>query len=285
MDTNLLKALNNLLKYKTNNLSQIYKSTNRINSVGDALEYYVKDLYCGCLEEPDVNEKEKIHRQYFSYLGNQNNPPDFIIRKGDAIEVKKIQGFGGSLELNSSYPRSKLYATDPMIIDGCRNCEGKDWASKDIVYFVGTIKQNKVRLMFIIYGDCYAADKQVYEKIRDTVIGGVKEIKGIDLSDTNEIGRVNKVDPLGITYLRIRGMWGIEHPLKAFNYIIKDFDQKNNFTAYAIIQKNKYESFPEKDINVLEKSKSSSSIISDIEIKDPNNPAKILLAKLIKVSF
>ena len=45
------------------------------------------------------------------------------------------------------------------------------------------------------------------------------ELQDVEFSETNELGRVNKVDPLGITYLRIRGMWGIENPIKVFNYV------------------------------------------------------------------
>ena len=283
MVTNLLRAINNLIESQDNDLKHIYKGSNRMNIMGEALEYYVKDLFCGCLKEKEIDKKEKIYSEYFSYIGNQNNPPDFIISDGDAIEVKKTEGFSGSLELNSSYPRSRLYVDDPMITTACKDCE--DWKTKDVAYIVGTLKEGKVRLMWFVYGDCYAADREVYEKIRNTIVKGVKEIRNVELSDTNELGRVNKVDPLGITYLRVRGMWGIESPLKAFNYIIKSYDKKNGFTAYAIIPKSKYDAFPKEDRDRLEGNRSNGASIEDIKIKNPNNPARYLEAKLITVIF
>lgn len=46
------------------------------------------------------------------------------------------------------------------------------------------------------------------------------QIPNISLTDTRELGKLNKVDPLGITYLRIRGMWGIENPFQVFNIFL-----------------------------------------------------------------
>src|SRR5699024_11579610 len=62
--------------------------------------------------------------------------------------------------------------------------------------------------LWFVYGDCYCADKSYYERIADTIKDGVSSIPDVDFGETKELGRVNKVDPLGITYLRIRGMWG-----------------------------------------------------------------------------
>lgn len=282
METNLLKALYNLTKYQDNDLKSIYKGSNRANAMGEALEYYAKDLFCDTLKEKDVDKKDRKHSDYFSYIGNQNNPPDFIIKQGDAIEVKKIESFGSSLALNSSYPKSKLHADSLMITTACKKCEV--WDCKDIIYLVGVIKESKIRLMWFVYGDCYAADREVYEKIRNAVVGGIKEMKGIALSDTDELGRVNKVDPLGITYLRIRGMWAIENPLRVFNYVIKDY-KENNFTAYAIIKTDKYNSFPKDDRQKIEGVSKKNLLIEDIEIKNPNNPAQYLAAKLFRIMF
>jgi hypothetical protein len=33
--------------------------------------------------------KLEKHSQLFSYIGNQNNPPDLMIKKVNAVEVKK----------------------------------------------------------------------------------------------------------------------------------------------------------------------------------------------------
>ena len=89
METNLLIAITNLVKNPITELMSHYRAANRANSMGDALELYIKDLFCNSLNENDINEKNEIYSEYFSYLGNQNNPPDMIIKQGDAIEVKK----------------------------------------------------------------------------------------------------------------------------------------------------------------------------------------------------
>jgi hypothetical protein len=282
MQTNILIALYNLAKYKDNDLKSIYKGSNRANIMGEALEYYAKDLFCDSFKEKDIDKKDRKHSEYFSYIGNQNNPPDFIIKQGDAVEVKKIESLGSSLALNSSYPKAKLHADSPMITTACKKCEV--WDSKDIIYLVGVIKESKARLMWFVYGDCYAADREVYEKIRNAIVGGIKEIKDVTFSETGELGRVNKVDPLGITYLRIRGMWAIENPLKVFSYMIKDY-KENNFTAYAIIKADKYNSFPRDDRQKIESINKKNLLIEDVEVKNPNNPAQYLPAKLFKVIF
>jgi len=86
-----------------------------------------------------LDNKDKKHSEYLSYLGNQNNPPDFIIKKGDAVEVKKIGGLVGSIALNSSYPKSKLHSDDVRILQSCRECDGGNWSKKDIISNLITI--------------------------------------------------------------------------------------------------------------------------------------------------
>jgi len=281
MTTNILKAIFNLLKYKNNDLENIYKGSNRANIMGEALEYYIKDLFCDSFEEKDINKKDKIYGKHFSYIGNQNNPPDFIIAEGDAAEVKKIEGIGG-IALNSSYPKSKLCSTSGMITQACRDCE--KWETKDIIYSVGTVSNGALKLLWMVYGDCYAANSEVYEKVRKKISEGVNDLPGVEFSETEELGRVNKVDPLGITYLRIRGMWGIEHPNKVFNYVTQ-YKKDSKFSFFALMRNTKYNSFPKTDREAIEGIKDKFFLISDVEIKDPDNPAKFIPAKLIQFSL
>ena len=281
MKTNILNAIYNLTKYKNTNLRDIYRGSNRANIMGEALEYYVKDLFCGCLEEKDIAKKDKIYSKHFSYIGNQNNPPDFIISNGDAAEVKKIEGIGG-IALNSSYPKSKLYAKSNMITQACKDCE--QWKTKDIIYSVGTVSKGAIKLLWMVYGDCYAADSKVYERVRNKISEGVNELPGVEFSATSELGRVNKVDPLGITYLRIRGMWGIDHPNKVFNYVAQ-YERNKKFSFFALMRDEKYDRFPKSDKDSIEAIKDKSFLISGVEIKDPNNPAKFIPAKLVQFSI
>ncbi|MBI4843946.1 MAG: NgoPII family restriction endonuclease [Nitrospirae bacterium] len=278
METNLLVAIKNLVSEPITNLFSHYRAANRANSMGDALEFYIKDLFCNSLNENNLEKKNEIYSKYFSYIGNQNNPPDIIIKQGDAIEVKKIESLRSGIALNSSYPKDKLYSDSPMITTACRNCE--DWREKDLVYVVGVSKENKLKALWFLYGNCYAASKEVYERIRSKVSKGINELQDVEFSETNELGRVNRVDPLGITYLRIRGMWGIENPIKVFDYVAP-VDPHVLFSVNAIILKEKYLLFPKKDRQNIEKLVSDKFTIMDIKIKSPNNPAKLLDAKLL----
>ena len=117
--TNVLIALNNILNRKQNTMPTVidHKNNNRVNSAGDLLEYYVKDAFCGKSADLEMtDEKLKEYQKVFSYLGNSNNPPDFIVRHGVAVEVKKIEGKSpNGIALNSSFPKDYLHHDDIRI--------------------------------------------------------------------------------------------------------------------------------------------------------------------------
>ena len=275
---NIIDAIINIVKNPILELKEYSISHNRANSMGEALEEYIKDVFSGTLFEKDKNKRMKIISEVFSYLGNTNNPPDSILRGGDAIEVKKIENKSSSLALNSSYPKAKLYSNSSMITDACRSCE--KWEEKDIIYTIGTCEKNKLTSLIFVYGEDYAAENKIYENVKNKIKLGIETINGLEFSETNEIGRVNRVDPLGITYFRIRGMWGIENPVKVFDYIYKRDDSKQ-FNFMALINEDKYLSFSNtKELEDLEKENKNLEI-KDVRIKNPNNPAQLKKAKLI----
>lgn len=275
--SNLLQAIINIASYEKREIRQFFKSRVRANNMGESLEEYIKDAFCNTFNIDDENNRMVEYNKHFSYLGNQNNPPDIILKNGDAIEVKKVESIG-SIPLNSSYPKDKLYANSPMITKACRECE--DWAEKDIIYAVGvTNKSNSLTHICFVYGEDYAANPEVYERIKNTIKQGVNSISNVDFSESKELGHVNKVDPLGITYLRIRGMWGIENPFKVFAYIYNKKNDGKDF--FALINEEKYKTFPNEDKAKLESL--SNVIIEDCSIKDPNNTAKLKKAKLIRI--
>ena len=278
METNLLVAISNLVEKPIVNLISHYRSSNRINNMGDALEFYIKDLFCNSLHVNDLEKKNEIYSKYFSYIGNQNNPPDIMIRNGDAIEVKKIESLKSGIALNSSYPKDKLHYDSPMITNACKVCE--NWREKDLIYTIGVANDGKLKALWFIYGDCYAAEKEVYERIRNKISTGIIELPDVEFSQTNELGRVNRVDPLGITYLRIRGMWGIDNPIKVFDYATS-ISNDSEFSVNAIMLSEKYVSFPKKDREKVEGLIGKNFSIKDIKIKSPNNPANLLDAKLL----
>jgi hypothetical protein len=215
---NLLDAIVTIHNQKTLSIVDAHKGKNRANNMGEALESFVKDAFADSFNETNTEKVNAEYNKTFSYFGNQNNPPDAILKGGDAIEIKKVEGNASSLALNSSYPKDKLYADSPMITMDCRNCE-IDWKEKDIIYAVGVVKDNNINRLCFVYGEDYAANHETYERIRTTIKNGIDSISDVEFGETKELGRVNKVDPLGITYLRIRGMWGIEIPFSVFDYV------------------------------------------------------------------
>ncbi len=275
---NIINSIINLVKHPFTELHTHYVSRNRANSMGDALEEYIKDLFCNTFDETDEVKRIKKISEVFSYLGNNSNPPDGMLKGGDAIEVKKIESVNSALALNSSYPKHKLYADSPMISSACKTAEV--WTEKDIIYAVGVVNGNKIKHLSFVYGLDFAASDEVYKKIKQKIKYGVETIPDVEFSDTKELGRVNKVDPLGITYLRVRGMWGIENPFTVFDYVYKrDFDKDFNFMC--IINNEKFETFENRQ-ELIDLSKNTAELlITDIEIKNPDNPALLKKAKLI----
>ena len=169
-----------------------------------------------------------------------------------------------------------------MITNACKHCEDDigGWEKKDLIYFVGNVHKNKLKCLTIVYGDCYSASDEIYSRIKNKIKNGVEEINGIEFIHTNELGKLKKVDPLGITDLRIRGMWNIENPKKVFNYVIdKHYNENNKMNVFLILKKEKYYSFDEEDRNSIEENPFLK--VEDIRIKNPDNPANLIEAKLI----
>jgi hypothetical protein len=282
MSVNVITAIINVVKNPYYQVADEYRSINRANGMGDALEYFVKDSFCGIVGA-DETERVQKYSSAFSYLGNQNNPPDFIVKGGDAVEVKKLESAGNALALNSSFPKNKLFKDDPKITNACRECE--TWDVKDLIYSVGVVNsgENNIKLLWFVYGDVYASERDVYERIKDTIQTGIGQIPGVEFAETDELGKVKKVDPLGITDLRIRGMWSISNPLRVFDYIT-EYDSNSKFTLIAIIPKDKYASFPEENRRELETLNIENLAIADAKVKNPNNPANLMDVVLIKFS-
>ena len=90
------------------------------------------------------------------------------------------------------------------------------------------------------------------------------------------------MDPLGITNFRIRGMWEIENPIKVFSYIY-NYNKRQDFSLIALMLKSKFESFPKEDIDAIKEDDKIN--VKDVRIKNPNNPAEMMDAKLITLSW
>ena len=275
--TNILEAIVNIANNPILEIRNHYSGRNRANNVGEALETFVKDAFANIIHATDEQERMTRYNEVFSWLGNQNHPPDIMIRKGDAIEVKKTQSVNSDLALNSSYPKSNIQSNSTMITQECRTCE--EWTEKDLIYCVGHTDDESVNSLWMVYGNIYAAKHETYQVIKQKITDGINEIPNVELAETNELGRVNRVDPLGITNLRIRGMWQIQNPRRVFNYLHTQTD--NKFELVAIVPTSKYNSFPNDSKNRIENLGNPNLTINDVKVKDPNNPANLLDAKLI----
>lgn len=276
--TNILEAICNIVKHRNFAIRDFYAGRNRANSMGDALENYIKDAFSNTFEYDNEQSRLEKYAEEFSWLGSQNNPPDIMIRGGDAIEVKKTQSANSSLALNSSYPKADLKYTNPMITSECKTCE--EWTNKDLIYCIGHTSDTTLYSLWLVYGSIYAAKQEIYQRIKTTISEGIKEIPDVVFSETKELGRVNQVDPLGVTNLRIRGMWQIENPRKVFNYLHTSTD--NEFELVCIIPNDKYNSFSKSSQTKLEAINEQGFSIENKKVKDPNNPANLLKCKLIK---
>ena len=279
--TNILEAIINIANNPILEIRNHYTGRNRANNVGEALETFIKDAFANLITETDEQERMKRYNEVFSWLGNQNHPPDIMIRKGDAIEVKKTQSANSDLALNSSYPKSNIQSNSTMITQECKNCE--EWTEKDLIYCVGHTSDEAINSLWMVYGNIYAAKHETYQIIKQKITDGINEIPTVELAVTNELGRVNRVDPLGITNLRIRGMWQIQNPRRVFNYL--HTQTNNKFELVSLIPTVKYNSFPIESINKIENLGNENLTIENVNVSDPNNPAKLIEVKLIKFTI
>ena len=255
------------------------KIQNRVNQMGAALEDYVKNAFADCIGK-DQRTINSQHNSTFSYLGNNTNPPDAMLKGSDAIEIKKVESAKNTLQFNSSYPKNKLSSGNQKNSEKCKNCE--KWDTKDMIYIVGHVQNSILHNIFFVYGDVYCDAHSVYEKVENTIKECVQTLDGIELSETKELGRINKVDHLGISSLRVRGMWVIDSPFKQFEYLYKGEDKEESlsFRLIAIIPEDKYNSFENKsDFEIF--CVNHGVVINDEDVPNPQNPAEMIKCKVI----
>ena len=246
--------------------------------MGEGLETYIEEAFSNTFLEPDKKIKKQKFRNCFSYEGSKTRIPDLILKDSDAIEIKKTEVLG-DLQLNSSHPKAILYSNQ-NISDECKNCETTSWTKKDILYTMGHIpkKSKNLKSLWFVYGTCYAANQDIYQDVVDEIKSTLKTTNSLQIdTDCKELGKVKNIDSLKITYLRIRGMWVIKHPSKVFDDLYEQTDE--TFSLIALIPSVKYNTFAKEDRAKIESIKSIT--ITDEEISNPNNAAKILKIKLL----
>lgn len=276
----VIDAIINLVNNPKVDLIRHYKKNNRANDMGTALEEYIKDLFAGTLDETSDTVRNHRFDEVFSYLGNANNPPDSMLKDGDAIEVKKLKGFS-TIQLNSSHPKRYLLKTNPKINLTCKNCP--DWnaeGKRDMLYAVGVCDAEHIKDLCLVYGTELCADIEVYARYENTIKMCLQELDTVTITETNELGRLNKVDSLGITDFRIRGMWLLQNPFSVFNYVHK-VNEENKFNLMCIINEEKYNGILRHTELETLAAETENLKIEDVKVKDPNNPAQLISCKLI----
>ncbi len=275
--TNILEAIINISKLENLNIDEVILGNNRAISMGEGLESFVKNAFANSFGINDKNEKNQIYSQYFSYEGSKRTPPDLMIKGGDALEIKKTETLSTELQLNSSHPKAKLFSNSILINNHCRGCE--EWETKDFIYIVGHLpKSTQLSSLWFVDGEIYAADEDVYIDLKNSVSDLLESSVDLSFSPTNEIGRINAVDPLKITNLRIRGMWLLQPPYKTFGYV-HEYDKSAKFQTIAILSSEKYLRYPDESRSKVENDENL--LVKDIKVNNPNNPVNLIDAKLI----
>ena len=102
-----------------------------------------------------------------------------------------------------------------------------------------------------------------------------------ELAQTNELAGIPKIDPLNITHLRVRGMWIVKNPAVIFEDIVPESNKSASFRTYCLMLEGKYNSFPE-DLRLrFENELDSSMAMLKVDIPNPDNPVKLMKARLI----
>lgn len=280
---NVLVGFMSLMDNAGADLRVLPSGKNRANSVGAAFELFVKEAFADILGE-DIDEvsRDAILNQRFSWLGDDNKSPDALLRGGIALEIKKSESLAGAIQLNSSPPRQKLLRDDPRVSTGAKNAE--NWVERDLAYVVGHTSQTFLERVWIVYGDCLAANAGVYSEIFDLVKESISSHleDGILEEHTTELAKLKKVDPQDRSDLRVRPMWSLESPDKAFSNLIAD---KRGRLINLLLRESTYRSLPETDRRELENRENVGLRNTIVSIPDPDNAGLEIEARFISYEF
>ncbi|MBC6308616.1 NgoPII family restriction endonuclease [Listeria sp. FSL L7-1582] len=273
--TNVLVALKNILDRNSCRLTPLFRSNGSANTAGDSLEYFIKDMFCtGGILHSIEEDKNKIYDKYLSWKGNSTNFPDFIVRGGVGVEPKKMNGKGNaSLSLNSSFPKAYIYPDTQNIPPQNLIDEETLWNKKNIVYAVGNLDKESDKLirLWFAYGNTFIADERIYNGLKSKIKETIENLTSSEFVPSKEFGRIKRVDPLGNTNLRLRGMWELAHPEAIFQQFLTLTDIPDGATKVNLI-------IPEDDFLQLDDKPDLSQYINDGKlivhkelIPNPNN--------------
>lgn len=261
-DTSILDLAINYSNIKNTEFDDVYDSCVGINTNGEKVEYFIKDLLCDSLSIDGKDKKEQQHKEKLSWLGSKNHPPDMMIRDGEAIEVKKFRGKHQKLSLNSSTPKTHITPDMKRINSDCEACEDEigGWDKKDMVYALASdVSSGSVGFTWVLYGDCWCSKNKTYKDVTDSIRESLEDSlpKDVNLDMSgNELGKVKDVGEGG-GELRIRPMWSIEHPANKFKKYIDKYKSKitNSNPLFMVMKRTKFkqsfESISSEDKDIL----------------------------------
>lgn len=244
-------------------ISLISQPRGSLGAQGKPFEIFAKNMFAQSLGAVNAHV-DAAWQKTFSWRGSANHPPDFMIRGGDAVEVKTHKGIG-QIQLNSSPPKRTLKANDPRIEKGCKDCE--IWTEKDFLYFIGKANSEYVEALWLIDGRCIADVSSTYDNVFDQIAISITNLGG---NDGNELGRLNAIDPLKATSLRVRAMWLLEHPAKLFEAFLVP-PEEDTFVLNVLISEDKWHSFSKEEIEQLNELKSLGVKVEEISIPDSSH--------------
>jgi len=262
---------------------------------GKPFELYCKD-WLSLLPPGNINNRFSYYNQEFSYQGSANNPPDVMFKggdMGDSFEFKKTESKAsakegkGTLKLNSSYPKDMLRVGSSGLLKACIQCE--TWQIRTFYYVLGNIQKGSDRLttLWVVDGRFMSANPQVYANIFSGLQAGVKNLvnafKLVAKINSKEGGRLRNIDALDSTVLRVRSMWELESPKKAFANLPGVKEDKTKSVLHAMILNSRWEEYPQSSRDSILNLKGTPGFtISDIQSIDPNDKNKTLKGKLIR---
>lgn len=290
---NIINAIMSLVEQQEFTIKPVQYPKNIANQLGASFEAYGKMLFAGINAGSDEGECAKLLELEFSHLGEQNNPPDAIIRGGDAIEFKKLESDSSCMPLNSSFPKHDLRSDSPFITVACRHAER--WDKKEILYVVGVVRKNFLNRMWMVYGSEYCASAETYLRLRNSLQSVVRdkidELGGYIMDESSkEPARVKEgIDPLNITRFRLRAMWEMQTPWMVFREEYQDVIAKHRkmwqskeFEFVAIVGNQKWMTLENrKDLEVMVDKQTPGLGIYDIHVKNPDNVNQKVRAKMI----
>lgn len=245
--TNILKAIQNLISGHDIHVGEVRESVNRANSLGEAFEVYIKNVFAGAFGLAGTAYQEKIE-EAFSYQGSASNPPDLMIRGGDAIEIKKLQTKDSQIQLNSSFPKNKLHIEDSRIAAEAKSAES--WTEKDILYVVGNVdaRAKTVKSMWWVYGDCLIDEE--LDSVAERIF--LSDALSEEFKKNGEV-RVENLGVAGCLSLRFKAEWNL-------GCLANSLCGNGTSFLNVLMREEKYNSFPTQDRAEIAKLKEEGKI-------------------------